>query len=261
MAYKQKGCSPITAKIKRTTQGGMVTQPILNMGAPVKMKMSSPAKGRYDGQSIKKGEDGLGTIGGNQKANNSMQAIPSDDLSMTPYSVENGKGKIHGPKVSYDMAYEKAKKTKRYADMSKADYIKEAKRQTKSFTETGNWDAKPKKREKVATVSTIKSTGIEPLSKEIKIETKIDASAIKPKGKKAAKAKPTRSQKIRAKGEAALASGNTDKAQRLRKRYDRVEARVARRTARKAARAARQAEKDKKPKRGAKGSRAATLRK
>tara|TARA_R110001606_G_scaffold121847_6_gene254326 strand:+ start:1702 stop:2382 length:681 start_codon:yes stop_codon:yes gene_type:complete len=226
MAYKQKGCSPITAKIKRTTQGGMVTQPILNMGAPVKMKMSSPAK-QVDG-----------------------------DLSMTPYEVKteyanyvekNPKvtkrtGVINGPKVSYDMAYNKAKKTKRYAGMSKAEYIKEAKRQTKSFTETGNWDAKPK-RAKATKVSTLKPASVEPLSKEIKIETKIDASAIKPKDKKAAKAKPTRSQKIRAKGEAALASGNTDKAQRLRKRYDRVEAREAKRTARKAARVARRAAK------------------
>jgi len=45
MAYKSKGgCTPITAKIKRTTQGGMITQPLLDMGAPVKMKASSPAK-------------------------------------------------------------------------------------------------------------------------------------------------------------------------------------------------------------------------
>ena len=46
MAYDKKssGCTPITAKIKKTTQGGMVTQPLLNMGAPVKMKVPSPAK-------------------------------------------------------------------------------------------------------------------------------------------------------------------------------------------------------------------------
>lgn len=44
MAYKQKGCTPITAKLKKTTKGGMVQQPLLNMGAPVKMKMESPAK-------------------------------------------------------------------------------------------------------------------------------------------------------------------------------------------------------------------------
>ena len=41
MSFKN---TPITAKIKRTTQGGMVQQPLLNMGGPVKMKMSSPAK-------------------------------------------------------------------------------------------------------------------------------------------------------------------------------------------------------------------------
>ena len=41
MSFNNK---PITAKIKRTTKGGMVQQPILNMGGPVKMKASSPAK-------------------------------------------------------------------------------------------------------------------------------------------------------------------------------------------------------------------------
>ena len=41
MSFKN---TPITAKIKRTTKGGMVQQPILNMGGPVKMKASSPAK-------------------------------------------------------------------------------------------------------------------------------------------------------------------------------------------------------------------------
>lgn len=40
MSFKN---TPITAKIKRTTKGG-ITQPLLNMGAPVKMKMHSPAK-------------------------------------------------------------------------------------------------------------------------------------------------------------------------------------------------------------------------
>ncbi len=44
MAYKQKGCTPITAKLQKTNKGGMVQQPLLNMGAPVKMKVVSPAK-------------------------------------------------------------------------------------------------------------------------------------------------------------------------------------------------------------------------
>ena len=69
-----------------------------------------------------------------------------DGESMTPYSVDKktGKGVIHGPKVSYDMAYKN--RGKQYKDMSKAEYIKEAKRQTKSFESSGNWDASGKKK-------------------------------------------------------------------------------------------------------------------
>ena len=80
MAYKSKGgCSPITAKIKKTTQGGMITQPLLDMGAPVKMKMSSPAKDLNDGDTGKPGENGLGTKTKQGDANvNSMRAIPSE---------------------------------------------------------------------------------------------------------------------------------------------------------------------------------------
>ena len=92
---------------------------------------------------------------------------------------------------------------------------------------------KTKMKSKTKKVTTLKADGIK---------------AAKPKGdlsgakeikvtKKVTKTKPTRSQKIRAKGEAALASGNTDKAQRLRRRMDRVDARKAKRTARKAKRA------------------------
>ena len=57
----------------------MVTQPILNMGAPVKMKKSSPAKDMNDGDTGKAGENGLGTKTKQGDANvNSMRAIPSD---------------------------------------------------------------------------------------------------------------------------------------------------------------------------------------
>jgi len=74
MSFKN---TPITAKIKRTTKGG-ITQPLLNVGAPIKMKMSSPAKKKYDGQSVKPGEDGLGTkTAAGDKSIDSMRAISS----------------------------------------------------------------------------------------------------------------------------------------------------------------------------------------
>jgi hypothetical protein len=163
MAYKQKGCTPITAKIQKTTKGGM-TNPLLKaMGVPMK-KNPSMAK-QVEGP----------------------KPAPAGDISMTPYSKEKAlytksgsRGKINGPKVSYDMAYEKAKKTKRYANMSKADYIKEAKRQTKSFKESGNWDATPKK-PKVKAISTVKSESVK--SESVK--------SSKPKVEKTAEIKVT----------------------------------------------------------------------
>jgi len=150
MAYKQKGCTPITAKIQKGTKGGIVAPLLKAIGVPMK---ASPYKVN-EGPAPEPNKD--------------------SDISMTPYSKEQAsyttsgsRGKINGPKVSYDMAYDKAKKTERYANMSKADYIKEAKRQTKSFKDTGNWNANPKK-PKAKAVSTIKSEGVK--SSKPKIE-------------------------------------------------------------------------------------------
>ena len=139
-------------------------------------------------------------------------------------------GSIKAPKVSYDMAYEKRDK-KKYGDMKKADYIKEAKRQTKSKLETNDWDVNPRK--KVKKTTTLKAEKIKTSKPKGNL---VDAKEIEVT-KKVTKAKPTRSQKLRAKGEAALASGKTDKAQRLRRRMDRTEAREEKRAGRKAARA------------------------
>jgi len=95
---------------------------------------------------------------------------------------------------------------------------------------------KTKMKSKTKKVTTLKAEGPKNEGGGLPTGKPIKAKEIKVT-KKVTKAKPTRSQKIRAKGEAALASGNTDKAQRLRRRMDRVDARKAKRTARKAARA------------------------
>ena len=42
MAYKQKGCTPITAKIQKGTKGG-ITNPLLNV-APLLKAMGVPMK-------------------------------------------------------------------------------------------------------------------------------------------------------------------------------------------------------------------------
>lgn len=116
MAYKSKGgCSPITAKIKKTTKGGMVTQPLLDMGAPVKMKMSSPAKNLNDGDTGKPGENGLGTKTKQGDANvNSMRAIPSDAANFASQYSSQQKAK----------ASKQAKALKAKKDKDTADYNK-----------------------------------------------------------------------------------------------------------------------------------------
>lgn len=100
------------------------------------------------------------------------------------------------------------------------------------------WDApKTKMKSKLPKkVTTLKAEGVKNEGGGLPVGKAIGAKEIKVT-KKVAKTKPTRSQKIRAKGEAALASGNTDKAQRLRRRMDRVDARKAKRATRKAAKA------------------------
>jgi hypothetical protein len=81
-----------------------------------------------------------------------------------------------------------------------------------------------KPRAKVKAVNTIKTAEVKAVSnvekKSVTLQTK-----LQPKNE----VDQTRSQKIRAKGEAALASGNKRKAHRLRERYDRVAAREAKR--------------------------------
>jgi hypothetical protein len=65
-------------------------------------------------------------------------------------------------------------------------------------------------------------SSIKPKSVSIDAEPKASVLTSPPKPKATVSAPKTKSSKIRAKGEAALASGNVKKAQRLRKRYDRV---------------------------------------
>ncbi len=257
MAFKLKKTSDnLFHKVSESKlDGGKVTQqPQVNMEVP-----SSPAKaiGPFGvgllvkgakalfGGSGKKGAEssmdsgGTGVAGENglgkksargDKAVDSMQAIPKDDLSMTPYSVKNGKGTIHGPKVSYDMAYNKAKKTKQYANMSKSDYIKEAKRQTKSFNETGKWDAsgssKPK-RKKVEAVEVPKAKPVVSVSKP-----KASVVDVKPKSKKVVTKKSSRLNKTNDKIASAKASGNDKKAARLEKRANKIKGRTERKAVR-----------------------------
>ena len=132
-------------------------------------------------------------------------------------------------KKSYDQAY-KNRDQKTYGKMDKATYIKEAKRQNASKKAGKGWDASGKG--KTINISNNGSTSntVEPTSKVTKKQEATQSAknniAANTKKKVNAKTEPkkevkkTRSQKLRSKGEKALADGNKAKALRIRRRYD-----------------------------------------
>ncbi|MAJ16267.1 MAG: hypothetical protein CMO51_04365 [Verrucomicrobiales bacterium] len=184
---------------------------------------------------------------GSNKPGESMTAYSTKEVTNLP-GVDNRTSKtgtIHGPKVSYDMAYKN--RGEKYKDMDKASYVKEAKRQTKSFTGTGDWDAPKKKRKKVESVkSTIKTSGIKNVAPKNSVKSEVTIKKVvskKPDSKGTTRAKK-RVSNIRERGANVVSKiGNAAKAgkdkkverlqkraQRLKKREARVEKRVARRS-------------------------------
>ena len=287
---------PITAKIKRTTKGG-ITQPLLNMGAPVKMMAPPPSPNK---QIVKK----LIETGVKVAAKRMLPAVRNAGVSTTKKAIQKsaprtievvgktvanpkstgggfmniakkvmkygilgaagyGLSKLSGnglagaavnaqdnsvkptvkttkKKKSYDQAFED--RGKRYKNMDKASYIKEAKRQNAVHKKTGKWDVKDSydSRPKVEKVTTIKAKPI--VQKKVEITSKLDPKELQakvPSGKKAPASKPTKSQKLRAKGNAVLADKSLStedkqrKAQKLRKRYDKTVKRETNKAARK----------------------------
>ena len=151
----------------------------------------------------------------------------------TPYTVDGGKGTIHGPKDSYKAAYKK-RDMKIYGDMDLDQYTKEAKRQTKSFETTGKFDAPKKARKKVSKVTSLKPASVD--NKKLSIEniTTPGVKAEKLVAKAPKTAKQTRKSnsidKKLAKAKTARASGNIKKAERKEKRVANKQERIAKRS-------------------------------
>ena len=313
MAYDKSsgGCTPITAKIKKTTQGGVV-QPLLNMGAPVKMKATSPAKnmtarqkanesrlkariatgeakagaqkalelkkakelaskefirnkrGRkvknpaYQTQTIQPVKETSGNKTGSTKANRELK----DVLERKGIDVSSYKGDPRGKMKKGTYRYAKASQPGLDGIISKRN------KATKGTAEYNRYQNQINKAYGVGPTnrSTTEST-VSTIKPKVKIETKKPTAdvniSVKPASKvtnkKAAKKatnKTQRAARVRQKGIDALASGNSAKALRLKRR----EARINKRAEKQAGKAI-APKKDKKPKRAAKGSRVATLRK
>ena len=178
-------------------------------------------KGSTEGYTAK--EYAMAKAGGTYKS----RAAKTDTAKTNTAKNDTAKtGSTKSKKVSYDTAY-KNRDQKTYGKMDKATYIKEAKRQNASKKAGKGWDVKGKGKDtpprKKATASTVTPVGI----KKVEISTKLDPKALKSQVAKVnAKTEPkkevkkTRSQKLRSRGEKALADGNKKKALRIKRRYD-----------------------------------------
>lgn len=256
MAYKQKGCSPITAKLKRTTKGGMVQDPLLNVGSVAKMKGDLNKDGKMSGYESAR-----------------QSAI---DKSMSSPAKQNGRKRVKAT------TSDKPKKQKEFTNMSFKEYRESGlmkPSEAKYYKGSGTKRVKTSRAKKTTKITKVdpnsnggfpgvpaasniktnplvgskKATSEKPKTKKVlvkqkatvkakpvktakiaKIETKAPKAEIiasKPKVEKVSKAKAnklTRAAGVRAKGEAALASGNVRKARRLKRREERIKKRAAR---------------------------------
>ena len=128
--------TPITAKIKRTTKGG-ITQPLLNVGGPVKMKAPTPAKQTSAGEDFSKAYEAnqlAKTTAANEakakkaaesKANYSKKlktyrkdVLNSDNPAKTPESSYGTSAQAVRARVMQGVSNKKAE-TKRIADFEK----------------------------------------------------------------------------------------------------------------------------------------------
>jgi len=258
--------TPITAKIKKTTKGG-ITQPLLNVGGPVKMKASvpAPAKNASNRQKANESRQKSRAASDLQKAeaikanklkkanelsskefitNKRGRKVKNPDYKTagtttttattkksgfagdTPYTVSNGKGTIHGPKSSYDDAYKKRDR-KVYGEMSKAQYTKEAKKQTKSFESTGKFNAPKAKKATSVSVITPKKITIQNQKPTADVKITVKAKAkVAPKSKTEVRKTAKINKKLSQAAEA-RAGGNEKKALRKEKAAMRKAARLA----------------------------------
>ena len=251
---KQVGPTPITAKITKTTKGGITQPELKTLQSPAKItniinpKTVTNITGRFLS----------GLSEGAAHMSRSKDSAVSRGASLA-YGF--AKGFLKGPKAPSAPSAPSTPKTPAPSSPKKGSYeyaksrnanldsvISRRNRATKGTAEYNRYQNQINKAYGVGPTNrdtTVKAASQSLKPKKINVNTKPSASTeIKPvsQTKKAPQvsAKTTkqvsrisnRADKTRKKGEAALASGNVQKAQRLRKKYDRQENRASKKAAR-----------------------------
>ena len=269
MAFKMTN-SPITAKIKRTTQGGMITEPLLDLGSVATMKAPSVAKNRANRASNNesrrksrqlkaqkatdlkaqkanelKTKKTIGNKRGRQVPNpdyvNPAKTTSSDPVKptkttgsgYTPVRTDNANPVPFAFRqdATLNGGSKSGVKGAMGSDLRKAEYDKRNWAYDETIS-TKSLGVKQKPAKK-ATASNIAPKPAKVAKVGTKPNNKLVTSAPKPKSKKEVRVaksvdnKTNRASKVRAKGEAALASGNVSKARRLKRREERIKKRAA----------------------------------
>jgi hypothetical protein len=228
MANKNYGsCTPITAKIQKTTKGG-ITEPLLNVGGPVKMKMTSPAKNKSNRQKANESRQKSKAASDLQKAEaiKANKLKKANELSSKEF-IKNKRGrKVKNPDYktagttagSTDPNYGVSPSSNKPTSQPVPDLLKgpEKRKFTKTIT--------PKKK-KAVTIETKRP------SADIKIKATITPK-VSEKKEKQIKRISDRAAKTRKKGIDALESGNLQRAKRLKGREQRLEKRASRKAKR-----------------------------
>jgi hypothetical protein len=228
MNYKT---TPITARILKTTKGG-ITQPILNMGAAVG-KMKAPSVAKQTSGKLKPGEGVLKTTP-NSTAGNFKPAGKQKDFTPWAFRQDN---KIGGGSNS-------GVKGKMGSDTRKAEYDKRGWAYDETISKASVKKANP--RPKVKAANTIKAKDVsrheienvfvadhsykpDPAKGGKKKKAELSKRTIRKANRKldSADRKDSRAARVAQKAKEARASGNTAKADRLKRREARINKRAA----------------------------------
>tara|TARA_R110002074_G_scaffold152195_1_gene306093 strand:+ start:14 stop:826 length:813 start_codon:yes stop_codon:yes gene_type:complete len=251
--------TPITAKIKRTTKGGIVQQPLLDMGAPVKMKASSVAKLKVPSKILEKNraknkalreqaESPRMLKNSRQDIANRKKVAPKKEKKVPEPTTTDAKTlKIRKEGLEGMATDDKARKNKtgQYKPTTKKPYVKKGGKSTgnikdyKSGSQTRRdeytargWKqdattavAKPAKTKKIDISN--KAGDTEPVAKTVKLTPK---TYEVPRTKTKNEIRKNKSiDKKQSKADKARANGNLKKAARKEKAIDKKKARMAKR--------------------------------
>lgn len=248
--------TPITAKIQKGTKGGIV-QPILNMGNGPLTKRKSPVeqRGRKRVTAPKVSKDPKSIIAerNRETAENKIRQAHIDKYKNNPNATASDKKSLEGVRKKIESTgvykYNKANEAARKAGEAgwAADDKARKSKLTKSTKITGKigsdlrrkqYDAKgwayddTIKKPKTGVSTKLKSKGIKDLSTKTEVvkprKQEPAKKAVKNATKKldSADRKDSRASKVRQKGIDALASGDTKKALRLKRRETRIKNRA-----------------------------------